>query len=109
MEQCCGHLPVKIVKGKQESTAISAPILPRERELSLAHAQKCNFLIMENCCGPLSLEKIPGNHCDFSTYFARERELSLAHVQKCSFLIMAQSCGPLSVEPIPRKPCDFST
>jgi hypothetical protein len=27
--------------------AISANILPRERELSLAHAQKCKFLIME--------------------------------------------------------------
>jgi hypothetical protein len=28
MEQCCGTLAVEIVPGKQENTAISAPILP---------------------------------------------------------------------------------
>jgi hypothetical protein len=45
-------LAEEMFPGKQESTAISAPILPRERELSLAHAQKCNFLIMEQISGP---------------------------------------------------------
>jgi hypothetical protein len=29
-----------------KNTAISAPILPRERVLNLVHAQRCNFLIM---------------------------------------------------------------
>jgi hypothetical protein len=41
---------------------ISARILPRERELSLEHAQRCSFLIMENSCGPLTVEIIPGKH-----------------------------------------------
>jgi hypothetical protein len=40
------------VENFQESTAISAPILPKERELSLAHAQRWSYLIIEQCCGP---------------------------------------------------------
>jgi hypothetical protein len=40
---------------KEGNTAISAHILPRERELSLAHAQKCSFLIMVKSCGPLAV------------------------------------------------------
>jgi hypothetical protein len=50
---------------------ISAPNLPRERELSLAHAQRCSFLFMEQCCNPLAVEMIPGKHCDFSTKLAK--------------------------------------
>jgi hypothetical protein len=42
--------------------AISALILPRERELCLAHAQRCSFLIMEECCGPLSVEIFTGKN-----------------------------------------------
>jgi hypothetical protein len=71
MEHCCGPMAVEMVPGKQESTAISAPILPRDRELSLAHAQSCNILIMEQCCGPLEIEMIPGKHSDFSTYVGK--------------------------------------
>jgi hypothetical protein len=26
---------------------------------------------MEQCCGPLAVEIIPGKHCDFSTYLAK--------------------------------------
>jgi hypothetical protein len=70
MVQSCGPRAVEIVPGKQESTAISAPILPRERELSSTHAQRCSFLIMEQRCGPLSVEIFPGKHCDFSSYLA---------------------------------------
>jgi hypothetical protein len=55
----------------QASTAISAPILPRERGLSLAHAQRCSLLIIEQCCGHLAVEIDPGKHCDFSTYLAK--------------------------------------
>jgi hypothetical protein len=54
----------------QESTAISAITLPRERELSLEHVQRCSLLIMEESCGPLAVEIVPGKHCDFSTYLA---------------------------------------
>jgi hypothetical protein len=46
-------LAIEIIKG---NTAISAPVLPRERELTLEHAQRCNFLIMEQCFGPLTVE-----------------------------------------------------
>jgi hypothetical protein len=55
----------------QEITAISAPILPREREFSLAHAHRCSFLIMEQCCGQLAVEIIPGKPYDFSTYLTK--------------------------------------
>jgi hypothetical protein len=81
MEQCCGSLAGEIVPG---NTAISATILPREREISLAHAQKCIFLINEQCCGPLAVELIPGNHFDFSTYVtkgARAQSGACAEVQ----------------------------
>jgi hypothetical protein len=30
-------------------------ITKRERELSLEHAQRYNFLIIEQCCGPLAV------------------------------------------------------
>jgi hypothetical protein len=53
---------------------ISAPILPRERELSLEHAQRCSFLIMEQSCGPLAVEMVPEEHCDFSTYLAKREK-----------------------------------
>jgi hypothetical protein len=84
MEQCCGPLAVEIFPGKQESPAISAPILPREQELGLSHAQWCNFLIMEQCCGQLAVEMIPGKHRDFSTYLAkraRDQSGACAEVQ----------------------------
>jgi hypothetical protein len=83
MEQCSGLLAVEIVPGKQGITAISAPILPRERELSLAHAQKCSFLIIKQCFGPLAVEMIPGKHSDFSislTKRARAQSDSCAEV-----------------------------
>jgi ribonuclease BN (tRNA processing enzyme) len=51
--------------------AISAPTLPSERAISLAHAQRCSFLIIEQCCSPLAVEKVPGKHCDYSTYLAK--------------------------------------
>jgi hypothetical protein len=51
--------------------AISASILPRERELTLAHVQRCSFLTMEEFCGPLVVGIVPEKHCDFSTYLAK--------------------------------------
>jgi hypothetical protein len=71
MEQGSDPLAVEMIPEKQESTAISAPILPRERELSRANAQMCSFLIMEQCCGPEALENIPIKHGDFNTYLAK--------------------------------------
>jgi hypothetical protein len=57
MEQCCGPLTLEMNPG---NTAISALILPRERELSLALAHRCSLLIMEQCCGHLAVEMVPG-------------------------------------------------
>jgi hypothetical protein len=54
-----------------KNTAISAPNLPRKGMLILVHAQRCSFLIMEQSCVPLAIEFIPGNHCNFSTYFEK--------------------------------------
>jgi hypothetical protein len=102
-------MAVEIVPGKQENTAISAPILPRVRELTLGLGQRCNFLIMEQCCGPLARDVIPGKTSISAPILPRERELSLEHAQMCNFLIIEQSCGPLAVEFVPGKHCDFST
>jgi hypothetical protein len=80
----------------QESTAISALILPKEREFSLAHAQMCNFLIMERGSGPLVEEIVPGKQettAISAPTLPRERELNLSHAQSCSFLIMEQCFG----------------
>jgi hypothetical protein len=68
MEQSCCPLAVEFFPG---STAISASILPREREFSLALAQRYSFLIMEQSCGPMAVEIVPGKHCDFCTYLAK--------------------------------------
>jgi hypothetical protein len=83
--------------------------LPRERELSLALAHMCSFLIMEQCSGPLAVEIVPRNTAISAPILSRGRELSLAHEQRCSFLIMDQRCGLLAVEIVPGKHCDFST
>jgi hypothetical protein len=85
MEHCSCSLAVEFIPGKQESTEISAPILPRERELSLSHAQRCNFLIMEQCCGPLAIENISGKSCDFSTYVAKRARAQSGACAKVQF------------------------
>jgi hypothetical protein len=63
---------------------------------------------MEQCCGPLAVEFIPGNNCEYSIYLAKSARAQSEYAQRCSFLIMEQSCGPLAVEMIPGKYCDFS-
>jgi hypothetical protein len=103
MEQCCGALAVEIFPGEQECTTISAPILPRVMELTLAYAEMCSFLIMEECCGPRAEEIIPGKNCDYSIYLAKSARALSEHAQRCSYLIMEQSCGPLAVENFPGK------
>jgi hypothetical protein len=60
MVQSCNSRAVELVPGKQENRAISAPTLPRERELSFAHAHRCSFLIIELCCMHLAVAMIPG-------------------------------------------------
>jgi hypothetical protein len=40
--------------------------LAKRTRAQFEHAQRCNFLIMEQSFGPLAVEMFPGNHCDFS-------------------------------------------
>jgi hypothetical protein len=68
MEQSCGPLSVEMIPRKDKDFSTN---LPRERELSLAHAQRCSFLIMEQRCSPMAVELVPEKHCDFSTYLAK--------------------------------------
>jgi hypothetical protein len=88
---------------------ISAPILPRGRELNLKHAQRCSFLITEQNCGPLAVENFQESKAISALILPRERELSLGHAQRYSYLITEQCSGPHSVEMIPSKHGDFST
>jgi hypothetical protein len=37
----------------------------------LSHAQRCSFLIIEQCYGPLAVEMFPGKHYDISNYLAQ--------------------------------------
>jgi hypothetical protein len=69
MEQTSGPLAVEIF---HESTAISAPILLRERELSLEHAQRGSFVIMEQSSGTLAVEIVPENTAISATVLPRE-------------------------------------
>jgi hypothetical protein len=94
MEQCCGRLAVEIVPG---NIAISAPILPRERELSLAHAQRCSFLIMEQRFVSLAIKFFKESTAISEPTLPRVRELTLSYAHRCS-LIMGQCYVPLSVE-----------
>jgi hypothetical protein len=44
---------------------------------------------MEQCCGPLAVEMIPGKHCDFSTYLAKRacaQSVACAEVQFPDYL-----------------------
>jgi hypothetical protein len=56
---------------------------------------------MEQCCGSLAVEIIPGKNCDFSNYLAKRARTQSEHAQRCSFLIIEQSFGPLAVEFVP--------
>jgi hypothetical protein len=64
---------------------------------------------MEQCCGPLAVEMVPREHCDFSTYPAKRATAQSGAFAEVQFLIIEQSCGLLAVEIIPGKHCDFST
>jgi hypothetical protein len=83
--------------------------LPRERELSLAHAQRCNFLIIEQCSGPLTVEIFPGKHCIFSTYLAKRGRAQSGAYAEVQYPDYRTVLWPLALEIFPGKHCDFST
>jgi hypothetical protein len=91
---------------------ILATILPRVRELSLQHAQRCNFLFIEHSSGSHSVEIIPGKYCDFSTYLAkgaRSQSGAFAEVQFPDYGTMLWSPGSRKFSKKAGKHCDFST
>jgi hypothetical protein len=64
---------------------------------------------MEQCCGPLAAEMIPGKHCDFSNYLAkgaRAQSGACAEVQFPHYGTELWSHGSRNDS---RKHCDFST
>jgi hypothetical protein len=93
----------------QESTAFSALILPRERELSLEHAQRCSFLIMEQSCGPLAVGIVPGNHYNFSTYLAMRAGAQSGAYAEVQFIVYGRVLWYPGCRNNSRKHCDFST
>jgi hypothetical protein len=76
IEQSCGSLSVEMFPG---NIAISATILLRGRELSVAHAQRCSFLIMGHCSLPLAVEIFPGEQetLRFQHLFYQDSERSV--------------------------------
>jgi hypothetical protein len=66
-------------------------------------------MIMEQGCGPLAVEIIPGKHCDFSTYLAKRAKALSGECAEVKFPDYEHSCGVLAVEIFPGKHCDFST
>jgi hypothetical protein len=94
------------------NTAVSATILPRVREISLAHAQRCSFLIMEQSCGARSVEFIPVKHCDFSTYLAKRARAHFGAcvvVQFSDYRTVLWAPGSRNCSRKAGKHCDFST
>jgi hypothetical protein len=82
MAQSSGQMAVELVS---RNTAISAPILPREREFSLAHGQRCSFLIIKQGSSPLAVELVLGKHGDFSTYLAKRARAQFGARTKVQF------------------------
>jgi hypothetical protein len=96
----------------KESTATSAPILRKAPQLSLEHEQRCSFLIMEQSCGPLLLEIVPGWHCDFSTYLAkraRAQSGACVEVNFPDYGTVLWSPGSRNCSRKAGKHCDFNT
>jgi hypothetical protein len=91
------------------NTAISEPTLPIEREVSLEHAQRCSFLIMEKRCGPLTVEKIPGKPCDFCTNLTKRAKAKSGACAEVQFPYFGTGSCPLAVEMFPVRHLLFRT
>jgi hypothetical protein len=67
---------------------------------------------MEQCCGPLAVEMIPGKHFDFSTYHtkrARAHSGACTELQFPDYGTLLWSPGSRNVSRKTGKQCDFST
>jgi hypothetical protein len=77
--------------------------------LSLAHTQRCNLLNIKQSCGPLAVEIVPGEHCDFSTYLAKRARAQSGSCAVMQFPDYETEYDLLAVEFVPEDHCDFST
>jgi hypothetical protein len=93
----------------QESTAISAPILPKEGEIILEHAQSCSFLIKEQSFGPVAEEMVTGEHSGFSTYLAKRARAQSGACEKVHFLDDGTEFWSPGNRNFQREHWDFST
>jgi hypothetical protein len=64
---------------------------------------------MEQCCGPLSVEIIPGKHCDLSTCLAKRTRAQSVACTELKFPDYGTELWSLAVEIFPRRHCDYST
>jgi hypothetical protein len=58
---------------------------------------------MEQSCGPLSVEIVPGMHCDSAPILPREREYKSVACAEVQFPDYGTVFGPLAVEIIQEK------
>jgi hypothetical protein len=63
---------------------------------------------MEQYCGPLTVEIIPGKHCDFSIYLTKREIAQSCACTEGKFPVYKQCSVPLAVEIVPGKHFDFS-
>jgi hypothetical protein len=67
---------------------------------------------MEQSCGPLEVEMVPGKHCDFSTYLAKRARAqtgACAEVKFPDYGTMLWSPGSRNFSRKVENHCDFST
>jgi hypothetical protein len=76
---------------------------------SLEHAQRCIFLIMEQRCGPLAVEIVPGKHCDFSTYIDKRARAQFGECAEVHFPDYGTVIWSLVSRNCSRKHCNFRT
>jgi hypothetical protein len=83
--------------------------MPRERELSLAHVQSCNFLIIKQSSGLLAVEEFPGHHCVFSTYLAKRAKAQSGACAEVQFPDYGTELWSPGCRNFPEEHCNFST
>ncbi|PNF31828.1 hypothetical protein B7P43_G09258 [Cryptotermes secundus] len=73
--------------------------LEATRYCSLWHVLSWSILVMDECCGPLAIEIVPGKHCDFSTYLAK-RARAKHLIRCCNQKIYSQETTLMQSKPV---------
>jgi hypothetical protein len=64
---------------------------------------------MEQYCGPLAVEMLPGKHCNFITFLAKRARAQSGACAEVQVHDYGTELWPLAREMIPGKQWDFST